>query len=148
MGRRALSLAVVDRPRKRTHPSRSRSTGRHHRRYVFERETYKIDGYSEMKHSRVTVNLINKNKNLKGTKDIFRVMEQATRILNECSYPPSTIVEHVFDDRLTAIEIEFHFPEIDISEAEIKAGNILNCVEDQLRGIFIFVNDVYAEDYQ
>jgi hypothetical protein len=60
-----------------------------------------------VKHSRVTVNIINKNKSLKGTKDIFRVMEQATRILNECSYPPSMIVEHVFDDRLTAIEIEF-----------------------------------------
>ncbi len=101
-----------------------------------------------MKHSRVTVNLINKNKSLKGMEDISRLMEQVTRMLNECSYPPSMIVEHVFDNRLTAIEIEFNFPEIDISEAEIKAGNILNCVEEQLRGIFLFVNDVYAEDYQ
>ena len=101
-----------------------------------------------MKHSRVTVNLINKNKNLQGMEDISRVMEQATRILKDCNYPPSMIVEHVFDAQLTAIEIEFHFPEIDISEAEIKAGNILNCVEDQLRGIFLFVDDVYAEDYQ
>jgi hypothetical protein len=51
-----------------------------------------------MKHSRVTVNLINKNKSLKGMEDISRLMEQATRMLNECSYPPSMIVEHVFDN--------------------------------------------------
>ena len=101
-----------------------------------------------MKHSRVTVNLINKNKSLKGMGDISRVIEQAERILKDCSYPPNMIVEHVFDDRLTAIEVEFHFSEIDISEAEIKSGNILNCFEDQLRGIFLFVDDVYAEDCQ
>ena len=101
-----------------------------------------------MKHSRVTVNLINKNKSLKGMGDISRVIEQAERILKDCSYPPNMIVEHVFDGRLTAIEVEFHFSEIDISETEIKAGNILNCVEDQLRSIFLFVDDVYAEDYQ
>jgi hypothetical protein len=80
--------------------------------------------------------------------DISRIVEQATRILNECSYPPSMIAEYVFDDRLTAIELEFHFPEIDIGEAEIKAGSILNCVEDRLRSIFLFVDDVYAEDCQ
>ena len=123
-------------------------TARHHRRHAFEWEAYKIDGDAEIKHSRVTVKLINKNKNLQSMEDISRVMEQATRILNGCNFPPSMIVEHVFDDQRTAIEIEFHFSEIDISEAEIKAGNILNCVEDQLRGIFLFVDDVYAEDYQ
>jgi hypothetical protein len=75
-----------------------------------------------MKHSRVTVNLINKNKSLKGMEDISRVIEQAERILNDCSYPPSMIVEHVFDGRLTAIEIEFHFLKLILARLRLRRG--------------------------
>lgn len=101
-----------------------------------------------MTHSHVTVHLANKNKALMEQEKIASVIEQATLILNNCDSMPSKITEHVFGQRLTSLELEYYFTDLDISEAEIKAGSILACIEDKLRKLSLFVNDVCAEDYQ
>ena len=101
-----------------------------------------------MTHSHVTVHLTNDNLASMEPENISSIVEQATRILYNCDHVPSKIAEHVFDRRLTALELEYHFNDLDVSEAEIKAGDILNCIEDQLQKLSLFVSDVCAEDHQ
>jgi hypothetical protein len=98
-----------------------------------------------MQCSRVTVHLTNKNKSMTGVEHISRVVEQATRILSDCDPPPNRITDHVYDQKLTCLELEYRFAGLNISEAEIKAGSILNCIEERLRGISLFLSDVCAE---
>jgi hypothetical protein len=123
-------------------------TARYHRSRTPERKSDETDRDAEMTHSHVTVHLTNKNKALTKQEKISSVVEQARRILNDCNHMPDKITEHVFGQRLTSLELEYYFYDLDVSEAEIKAGSILNCIEDQLQKISLFVSDVCAENHQ
>jgi hypothetical protein len=102
----------------------------------------------EMQYTCVTVHLVNKDKNLKGLDKISDRRKNAILILNSCNCSPSRVIEHVYNERLTELEIEYHFEDLNVDEAENKLYHELKCFERSLGELSLVVSDISSKIYR
>jgi hypothetical protein len=95
-----------------------------------------------MQYTCVTVHLTNKDKNLKGSDSIADRVKDTMEVLNGCGCKPSRIIEHVYNERLTELEVEYHFEDLSADEAENKLHNELKCFEHSLGKILLSVSNI------
>ncbi len=101
-----------------------------------------------MQYTCVTVHLTNKDKNLKGTDSISNRVKSAVEVLNDCGCKPSRVIEHMYSERLTEIELEYHFEDLSGDEAESKLCNELKCFEHSLSEMFLVVSNITSKIYR
>ena len=101
-----------------------------------------------MQYTCVTVHLANKDKNLKGADSISDRVKSATEVMKGCVCKPSRIIEHIYDERLTELEIEYQFEDLSANEAEDKLFNELKCFEHPLGELRLVVSDITSKIYR
>jgi hypothetical protein len=101
-----------------------------------------------MQYTCVTVHLANKDKNLKGTDSISNRAKGAVEVLNGCGCKPSRVIEHTYNERLTALEVEYHFENMDAGEAENELCNVLKCFEHLLGELLLSISDITSKIYR
>ncbi len=100
-----------------------------------------------MQYTCITVHLVNKDKSLKGLDEISNRREDAIQILNNCNCSPSRVIQHMYNERLTEIEIEYHFEDLDVNEAESKLCHELKCFEHSLGKLSLVISDINSQIY-
>ncbi len=95
-----------------------------------------------MGHTHATVHLASKDKNLRGSEAISNRVQQVHRILNGCDPHPSKIIEHIYGDVLTEIEVEYHLRGSSIDDVHMKIRDLLKCNEQDLQKLSLIISDI------